>query len=571
MVTFHFVRWKNLLSTGNVFTEVQLDRSKSTLIVGHNGAGKSTFIEAISFGLYNKPFRKINKPQLINSINNREALVEVEFSANGARYKVVRGIKPNVFEVYKNGALISQNASNKDYQEVLERQILRMNHRTFCQVVILGSASYVPFMQLPAWHRREIIEDLLDIQIFSVMNTLLRDQVSKNKDDLVDVKKDLEYQDKFAEVQLSLIRRMESETEDQRRRLQAEIDGLRGEKDGISLQVEEASKEASVCQSMVEEFGDPRRKLEKLEELRKGITSKLKKTQQELSFYHDAENCPTCKQGIDHDFRSNVTNAKKQEEEQLQQGISMLDSQYKELEVKADEFIKLQRAWGKANSRVMELQNEISSLDRTIAKLQDTLNSASSDKKALTAEKNKLKELRANKDKLEQKREALIKMSSVLTVASAMLKDGGIKTKIIKQYIPVMNKLINKYLASMDFFVSFELDENFEEKIKSRGRDDFSYASFSEGEKARINLAILFAWRAVAKMRNSASTNLLILDEVFDSSMDAVGTDELVKILGDLTTDTNVFVISHKGDTLYDKFHSVIQFEKHNNFSRIKR
>lgn len=568
MIHFKVVRWKNFLSTGNVFTEVKLDKSKSTLIVGQNGAGKSTILDAISFALYNKPFRKINKPQLINSINNKEAVVEIEFTVGRDEFKVVRGIKPNVFEIYKNNILLNQDSANRDYQDFLEKSILKLNHRSFSQVVVLGSSTYVPFMQLPANQRREVIEDLLDIQIFTSMNTLLKEKVASNKTELADIKyasdlcnEKIAMEEKYlASIRKDKDHRIEvnkQKIKDTAKRIVEMREYLQGyQQDYIDLELE-ISDEAEMAAKSSE-----------LSDNRVRLLDRTFSLEKEIKFFHDNENCPTCKQGIAHDFRELTLTNKSDTLSSVKEELAVINQDQAQVLARLEDIKQTRKDMAKVNEQIKVLLSKIESEKRSFKSLEAENQSLVQEQDA-TQSTETLEKLREELVGIEAKREALTKRSSVLGAASALLKDGGIKTKIIRQYIPIMNKLINKYLAAMDFFVHFELDEQFNEKIKSRFRDEFSYNSFSEGEKMRINLAVLFTWRAIAKMRNSATTNLLIMDEVFDSSLDGVGTDEFLKILNGLTADNNTFIISHKGDTLYDKFHSVIKFEKHGNFSRI--
>ena len=568
MISFKVVRWKNFLSTGNVFTEVKLDKSKSTLIVGQNGAGKSTILDAISFALYNKPFRKINKPQLINSINNKDAVVEIEFSVGRDSYKVVRGIKPNIFEIYKNDLMFNQDSANRDYQEFLEKTILKLNHRSFSQVVVLGSSTYVPFMQLPAHQRREVIEDLLDIQIFTSMNNMLKEKVAINKTEVADAK----YAADLCSEKITMEQKyLASVRKDKDSRIEAN-----------KLKIKEIAKTIVELRESIKDYqrdwitleldlSDENQVLEKANELsdnRVRLFDRMFSLEKEIKFFHDNENCPTCKQGIDHDFKESAVSSKKDTLASIEEELRVIDLDQDQVTARLNEIKDTRQAMIKVNEHIKVVTAQIESEKRNYKAL-ETENASLAKEQDTTESTATLLALKEELAEIEAKREALSRRNAVLSAASALLKDGGIKTKIIRQYIPIMNKLINKYLAAMDFFVHFELDEQFNEKIKSRFRDEFSYNSFSEGEKMRINLAVLFTWRAIAKMRNSATTNLLIMDEVFDSSLDGVGTDEFLKILNNLTADNNTFIISHKGDALYDKFHSIIKFEKQGNFSRM--
>lgn len=569
MIIFEKLRYQNILSTGNQFTEIFLNKAKSTLIVGENGAGKSTMIEAITFALYGKPFRNINKPQLMNSITGKNLLVELEFSIGKQNYMIRRGIKPTIFEIYQNGNLINQQAAARDDQEYLEKNILKLNFKSFSQIVVLGSANYVPFMQLPSNLRRGVVEDLLDIQIFSIMNSLLKDKISSNKADL----NDNDYQINLCEQKIEMHNK--------------HIDTLKANNDELIAQkklkiaehqeaVDVLSADTDILLEKVEklnaEVADETRVLgrrSKLVQMESSIEDKIRKLKKEMAFYHDHDNCPTCKQGIDHDFKTQTIAKREEKSNELNQGLVKLEKEIEAANARMQEIEELNRSIAKLNAKISDNNQQIKYLQRYIKDLNAEID-------ALVEQGNKINtdvdetELYQNELKnLNKRREELSNFKAVLDVASHLLKDSGIKTKIIRQYVPIMNKLINKYLASLDFFVNFELDESFNETIKSRFRDDFSYASFSEGEKMRIDLALMFTWRAIAKLRNSASTNLLIMDEVFDSSLDSAGTDEFLKILESLTQDTNTFIISHKGDQLYDKFHSVIKFEKHANFSRI--
>ena len=569
MILFKKVKWKNFLSTGNNFTEIDLTKHKSTLIVGTNGSGKSTILDAISFALYNKPFRKINKPQLVNSINGKELCVELEFVVGNATYKIIRGIKPNRFEIYKNDTLLNQDADSKDYQEVVEKQIIKMNHRTFSQVVVLGSSTYVPFMQLSAANRREVIEDLLDIQVFTTMNTLLKGKVSTNQDDLKQAKYDSDLIDEKINIQNSYIHSLNKDVQNKVDENKAKIKQTQSEIN--VLDVDAATKNGTIDNLLkrTANLDKLTKRMEKSLVLKEKTVDRISKLNKEIKFFHDNDDCPTCKQGIEHEFKSEAITTKQTQVAEIQENLTLLEQDYNNTVGEINKINVIQKEIQTIQQDLAKVQAEITSKKKFIDYLQSEIDALEGNTTNVDAEKAKLKELKKLKQEAEDKKQKLLEEYEILQAASALLKDGGIKTRILRQYIPIINKLINKYLAAMDFFVQFEIDEQFNETIKSRFRDEFSYNSFSEGEKMRINLAVLFTWRAIAKMRNSAATNLLIMDEVFDSSLDSSGTDEFLKIIQTLTADTNTFIISHKTDQLFDKFHNVIKFEKTKNFSRI--
>ena len=567
MINFTKLRWKNFLSTGNIFTEIELDKNNTTLIVGENGSGKSTMLDALSFSLFGKAFRKINKPQLINSITNREMVVEVEFNIGKNMYKIKRGMKPNVFEVYLNDRLLNQSADMRDYQEILEKQILKVNHKSFSQVVVLGSATFQPFMQLPAGQRRDIIEDLLDLQIFTKMNLLLKDKVIENADELSRLnseKKLIEEKIRLTKKYLQELQLNNQELVKEKIKLQVETEGLMAE---LSVKCNELNGKILSLKSTLEDDAALKKNINRMSSLRHQIEAKLKHIKTEIDFFNKHDDCPTCKQPIDLKFKCETVDSKEKEVKEIEDGLALLVEKYDALDEKINQIFKT--------------KDEINTLTLELNVTETKYSSYESYWKGLEAEIRGINKKVANKDETDIKKyeKELKKLhkdyvtaseeKNVLSVASVLLKDGGIKSKIIKQYVPIINKLINKYLSAMDFYVQFELDEEFNETIKSRFRDEFSYASFSEGEKMRINLAILFTWRAVAKLRNSINTNILIMDEVFDSSLDSNGTEEFLKVLNTLTQDTNTFIISHKTDQLYDKFERVIKFEKHKNFSKI--
>ena len=567
MIIFKKLRWKNFLSTGNLFTELELSTNKTTLIVGENGAGKSTLLDALSFVLFGKPFRKINKPQLLNTITNKQLLVEVEFSIGANEYKIIRGMKPHIFEVYKNDKLLNQSAAVTDYQETLEKQIIKVNHKSFCQVVVLGSATFQPFMQLTAFQRREIIEDLLDLQIFTTMNLLLKDKAQANTENITQANSDK----KLIEEKLIIIKEHLTELQNNNEKLiEEKQQRVRETVEQVKKLTEEYKVIESKCKELemsLAEEDTVSRKINKLGQLKHQIEANLGILNKEVNFFHKYDNCPTCKQQIDDVFKKETVDTKKKEIETIEDGLEKLAVEYEKVNAKLNEIVEIH---GKINSKKLE----INSLKIKISSLLDYRETLDEEIKNIgkfspIQDDNKVPEMEKQLKEIETKYQELLEDRNLLQVASALLKDGGIKSKIIKQYIPVINKLINKYLSAMEFMCQFELDEQFNETIKSRYRDVFSYASFSEGEKMRINLAILFTWRAIAKLRNSINTNLLIMDEVFDSSLDANGTEEFLKIINSLTLDTNTFIISHKSDQLYDKFEKVIRFEKHKNFSRI--
>jgi len=569
MIYFKYLRWKNFLSTGNAFTEIKLDKAKSTLIVGENGAGKSTILDALSFALYGKPFRKINKPQLMNTINQKGLEVQLEFNIGKKKYLIIRGVKPNKFEIYENDKLLNQDAAARDYQEVLEKNILKLNHKSFSQIVVLGSSTFVPFMQLPSMHRREVIEDLLDIQIFSTMNTLLKDKVSDNKNSIQDNDYNISLAKEKISMQEQYIADLKQNTEKRINESEVKIAKAEREKQQYQEALDAAQNAANELLASISDLDSIKTKKKKIEQLEYKLQEKIKKLEQEIEFYQDHDNCPTCKQNIEHDFKDLTIDEKQKALTETSDGFTQLKEEWDKINKRLEEISEVQSNITSQQQIISDSNSHINAINKLISSINEDIASVNKSSQDDSEVNKKLETLKKAHVKLEGLKESLIEERSVLDVASLILKDTGIKTRIIRQYVPVMNKLINKYLAAMDFFVQFELDENFNETIKSRFRDAFAYASFSEGEKMRIDLALLFTWRAIAKLRNSVSTNLLIMDEVFDSSLDNTGTEEFLKILNELTSDTNVFIISHKGDQLYDKFHSVIRFEKHKNFSRI--
>lgn len=569
MIVFKKIRWKNFLSTGNIFTEIDLNRSNLTLVVGENGAGKSTILDALSYALYGKPFRKINKPQLLNSINNKNLLVEVEFQIANKEYKIIRGLKPNIFEIYQNNILINQNSETKEYQETLEKYILKLNHKSFSQIVILGSASFTPFMQLSSSNRREVIEDLLDIQIFSTMNILLKGKMQQTKEELMTIDMEIALSEQKIDMYKINIQNLKTNNEELITSYNEKIAIEKTEYDKLSDQYKKINSNLEELNFTIKDKDKNDLRLKKIQQLNDTLIEKKVKVAKDISFYHDNDNCPTCKQELQVMFKLSKIDDKHKQLIDIDEAINKLEEERKIAQLREHEINQVENQINLLSKQVLNIFQKMNICQATIQALETNILHIKNQSKKIEEDVTILETFTDTLNKKIEEKNKLIDHKNLQEIAASVLKDNGIKTKIIKQYIPIMNKLINKYLASMDFFVNFELNESFEEKIKSRYRDEFSYDSFSEGEKLRIDLALLFTWRTIAKLRNSASTNLLIMDEIFDSSLDNSGTEEFLKILNSLTKDTNVFVISHKGDSLYDKFHKVIKFEKHKNFSKI--
>jgi len=570
MIIFRYVRWKNLLSTGNYFTEIKLDNNINTLVVGENGSGKSTMLDALCFALFGKAFRNVNKPNLLNSINGKDCIVEVEFNTNNKSYKIIRGIKPNKFEIYCDGDLVNQDAAVRDYQEYLEKFILKLNYKSFTQIVILGSASFVPFMQLSASDRRAIIEDLLDIQIFSTMNGLLKDRLTNNKDMMVHYKNAIELTQQRYDLQDKHIKGLKQNNEDKVNEYVSEIHGNTGAIQTLHGEIANLSSQVETHQNMVAEKTLVENKVKQLTKLESQIESNLSKFCKDISFFAHNDDCPTCRQAIASEFKETELQTLQSKAQECEHGLTQLEVKLLAEQTKLNEITEIQKRIQSLQIEIATKNTSIVETNKYIAKLEKLIEELKTNKASTEIEELELKTLNDTLTELKGNLRTLIDEKTYYEIASGLLKDTGIKTKIIKQYLPIINKLVNKYLASLDFFVNFNLDESFKETIKSRHRDDFTYNNFSEGEKQRIDMALMLTWRAVAKLKNSSNTNLLILDEVFDSSLDTNGTEELMKILH-MLEGVNLFVISHKGDILQDKFSNVIRFEKVNNFSRIMK
>ena len=569
MILFKSVRWKNFLSTGNAFSEIRLDASPATLIVGSNGAGKSTFLDAICFALFNKPFRKITKTQLVNAVNEKDLLVEIEFSIGSRDYMVRRGFKPTLFEIYLNGEMLSQEAAINEQQKHLEQSILRLNYKSFTQVVILGSSCFVPFMQLTPPNRREVIEDLLDIRIFSTMNTLLKEKVKGVKETLRECDYQYELVKQKVEMQQRFIADLKEQSSANNARRRKDIESLEDEITFLMTDVAEGLEVSASHDKSLDSYGNVEEELAQLRLYESRFVDKKKAFKKEFKFFDKNDSCPTCKSIITEDVRADkkaeITASIDEIDEAsiaLQKKLKSILQQVSDKQIVLSDLMQVQQKISACNKEIQWKKKEIK-------KIEDKINSA--DTNNLSREKEKLQELASVGMKVENDLSTNRKTRDNYDTVTNMLRDTGIKSVIIKKFLPVMNQLINRYLKELDFYVSFDLDENFEETIKSRFRDEFSYASFSEGEKMRIDLALLFTWRTIAKMKNSANTNLLILDEIFDSSLDVSGTDDFLKILHTVSDNTNVFVISHKTESLQDKFASTLVVEKKQNFSVITK
>jgi DNA repair exonuclease SbcCD ATPase subunit len=567
MIIFENIKWKNFLSTGNVYTKINLSKNKNTLIIGENGAGKSTILDALTFALYNKPFRKINKGQLVNSINNKNAVVELEFSLYKNKYKIVRGIKPNIFEVYKNNDLINQNADSKDYQEYLEKHILKIGYKSFCQVVVLGSATFLPFMQLPAAQRREIVETLLDLQIFTTMNSVLKDKVQKNKEDFIRTEEQKRNVEEKIIIIKKYIEKIEQESKESVENKEKEIEKI---DEIIASKKEELKKVEKEYHELSQDISNDKKITNEntnLLLLREKINSKIDMVSEEIKFLETNDDCPTCKQRIEESFKLESIDDKNDKLKEYKDGLFILKEKIYNNEKEIQSLNESKEKLSKVKDRFRDISFDLSSTERMKKSIEAEIKSIK--KKESTISNEEIKDSEEELVKINDIYNELVKKKDLYSASSVLLKDNGIKSRIIKKYIPIINKLINKYLSDLNFFVKFELDEEFNEVIKSRHRDEFSYSSFSEGERMKINLSILFTWRMISQLRNSINTNLLIMDEVFDSSLDSEATEDFMKLLNEFGDKTNVFIISHKTEQLNEKFDNIIRFKKQKNFSKI--
>ena len=569
MINFEKIRWKNLLSSGNTFTEIELNSHQTTLILGENGAGKSTLLDALCFGLYGRGFRNLKKDLLINSVNEKGLLVEIEFSVGKKEYKIIRGAKPNIFEIYLDGVLANQTATVKDYQEQLEKHILKMNYRSFTQVAILGSANFVPFMQLKSVERRKLVEDLLDISIFSTRQDILRQRVTTHTENVRDTSHSINIMEERISGLSNQLLALQENRDQRMAKLETSIDDTQTNIDDLLGRVQEKNVDIEHRKSTITDEGKVEDKFKEASDLYKQLENRKTTILEEIEFYESNDNCPTCKQGIDEEHKTNHVAEKQKKKDELLDGLGQLYETIRKSEERIARIHEVTTAITSLQTQISLLQTEIHSNVKFIQKIQTEINEL---EKEGISNSNAQEQMMDNEEKLDillSKSESLSDQGHYYDIASTLLRDQGVKQKIIKQYVPVMNNMINKYLAQLEFYVGFELNEAFEETIKSRFRDVFKYDNFSQGEKMRIDLSLLFTWRAIARMKNSVNTNLLILDEVFDSSLDVAGTDDFLKLLNTLTERTNAFIISHKGEALYDKFNNVLRFEKYKNFSRL--
>ena len=568
MVIFHKISWKNFLSTGNTKIEINLRESPTTLIIGKNGSGKSTILDALCFALFNKPYRIIKKDQMINTINNADSIVEVYFSIGPKAYKVRRGIKPNIFEIYQDGELLNQNASGVDYQKYLETNILKLNYRSFCQVVILGSSSYEPFMKMRASYRRDVIEEILDIKVFASMNLLLRSKQQELTKDITTLRHSVDLIENKVNLQEQHYNELSKRDTDQIDVKQKDITKAQNDKRDYMFRIESLNKEIVQNQLQIADKVKVSEKMTQLQKLEAKIDQNLKTHKKALKFFEENKNCPTCTQDIKEEFRQDKIDEERRAVVKLQDGYKQLLSEITKQEEKISNFDKVSERIRSIETNVAKLNTSIDELKRYSDRLEDEIEKLRIEDTSGLNIKEEIARLKQDLVKTKEDRDNVIEEKKYIDILRQIVDDSGARAQIIKKYLPVMNKLINQYLQSMDFFVSFHLDEEFKETVRSRHMDTFNYNNFSEGEKMRIDLSLLFTWRSIAKMKNSVNTNLLILDEIFDSSLDGQGTDDFFKIVKGLTKE-NIYIISHKGDIMFDKFTNIIKFEKYQNFTRI--
>jgi len=568
MIIFRKIRWRNFLSTGNQFIEIGLTDEKTNLIIGSNGAGKSTILDALTFSLFNKPFRKITKSQLINTVNEKECIVEIEFTVNNFDWKVVRGIKPNVFEIYKNGKLLNQESAANDQQRWLEEQVLKLNYKSFTQIVVLGSASFVPFMQLNAPNRREVIEDLLDIKIFSVMGLMLRERIRGSNERLRELSIRNDLLEEKIDMQKSFIQELENtgnkNLSDKRKKIQTINNNIEKYEDLM----EQNNLELVCIKDDIKQFANSNKKLRKLGNLKGKLSNKVSTITKEHKFFSENVSCPTCTQSIEESFRLNKINEAESKAKELKKGYEELESAIKLEEERDEKFKVLSTEATKLTHEISKTSTRISGLENQTREIEQEIQTITEQLKNRNTERDALEKLNGELEGIQKTQASENEKNVYNEFAHSLMKDGGVKSKIIKRYLPLMNQQINKYLQLMDFYINFSLDEEFKETVKSPIHDKFSYESFSEGEKMRIDLSLLFTWREIAKIKNSANTNLLILDEIFDSSLDGFGTEYFSKIIKYVISGANVFVISHKTEDLIDNFDQVIKFDKVKGFSK---
>lgn len=570
MILFKQIAYRNFLSSGNQPTEIKFTDTQTTLIVGANGSGKSTMLDALCFGLFNKAFRKITKGQLVNSTNEKECLVEIDFSIGTKEYKVKRGIKPNIFEIWIDGVLQNQAAASTDQQKQLEDNILKLNYKSFTQIVILGSASFVPFMQLSTANRREVVEDLLDIKIFSAMNAVIKDRIKNTNDKIKELSLKQSMTEEKVEMQKEFIESIEKSGKENIKKKKDKITSITTYIDQLTAEnIQKVEEVSNTLQPQLENLLDASKKLKQLSNLKGKISEKVSSITEQHKFFTSNSVCPTCTQTIEEEFRLNKVSESETKAKELQQGYSELKEAIKEEEERERKFNSVSKEISSLNNEISNNNVKISQLNKQSKDLDQEIQDITNKIKNRNTERKVLTELEQTLDLIQTEKAKNKEDISYFDFAHSLMKDGGIKGKIIKKYLPLMNQQINKYLQMMDFYINFTLDEEFNEKIKSPIHEDFTYESFSEGEKMRINLAILFTWREIARMKNSVNTNLLILDEVFDSSLDFMGTDYFTKIIKYVIKDTNIFVISHKTDELIDKFDRVIKFDKVKGFSKM--